>query len=286
MTTKLLPPSTILITGCSTGIGYQCAHHLHKMGYQVFATCRKAQDVERLNQEGIRCFQLDLADSESINTGLQAVLEASNGKIDALFNNGAFGLPGAVEDLSRAAMEYQFQTNVFGTQELTNLVIPIMRKQGYGRVIYNSSILGFAAMQYRGAYNASKFAIEGFADTLRLEVKKDNIQISIIQPGPIISDFRKNAFSQFKRWITIEGSAHQGSYQAMVDRLETVGPSAPFTLGPEAVTKAVLHALQSRRAKIRYRVTVPTIAFALLKRILPNRILDLLLIKAGGDGKR
>ena len=286
MTQKLLPPSIILITGCSTGIGYQCAQQLQQMGYQVIATCRKAEDVNRLKEEGFNCYQLDLADSQSIHSALELILEATNGKIDALFNNGAFGLPGAVEDLSRSAMEYQFQTNVFGTQELTNLIIPIMRNQGYGRVIYNSSILGFAAMQYRGAYNASKFAIEGFADTLRLEVKQDNIQISLIEPGPIISDFRKNAFMQFKQWITIEGSAHQENYQSMVNRLETVGPSAPFTLGPEAVTKSVIHALQSKQAKIRYRVTVPTIAFAFLKRLLPNRLLDLLLIKAGGDGKR
>lgn len=283
---KLYPPATIMITGCSSGIGYHCAHHLKKMGYQVIATCRQADDAQRLTSEGLTCFQLDLADSHSIQTGLKTALQFSDGKIDALFNNGAFGLPGAVEDLSREAMEYQFQTNVFGTQELTNSVIKIMRQQGHGKVIYNSSILGFAAMQYRGAYNASKFAIEGFADTLRLEVKSDNIQISLIEPGPILSDFRKNAYKQFTRWIDKEHSAHYKNYQAMIDRLETEGPSAPFTLGPEAVTECVVHALQTPRAKIRYRVTVPTKVFAYLKRLLPNRVLDLLLIKAGGDGKR
>ncbi|WP_019555976.1 SDR family NAD(P)-dependent oxidoreductase [Thiomicrorhabdus arctica] len=286
MTTHSPSSTKILITGCSTGMGYHCAKRLHSMGYQVIATCRKEEDVKRLNEDGLTCLQLDLADSQSIHSGLHQALLISQGKIDLLFNNGAFGLPGAVEDLSREAMEYQFQTNVFGTQELTNLVVPIMRKQGGGKIIYNSSILGFAAMQYRGAYNASKFAIEGFADTLRLEVKKDNIQVSLIEPGPIISDFRKNAFEQFKRWIPQQGSAHQASYIAMLARLETVGPSAPFTLGPEAVTKCVLHVLQKQKPKIRYRVTVPTIAFAILKRLLPNRVLDLLLIKAGGDGKR
>lgn len=286
MKRSLLPPSSVLITGCSTGIGYHCAQTLHKMGYQVIATCRDLEDVERLTQSGLTCFQLDLADSESIRSGLEKALEATNGKIDALFNNGAFGLPGAVEDLSREAMLHQFQTNVFGTQELTNAVVKIMRRQGHGKILYNSSILGFAAMQYRGAYNASKFAIEGFADTLRLEVKRDNIQVSLIEPGPILSDFRKNAYEQFKRWIKMEGSAHQAQYQSMIDRLETVGPSAPFTLGPEAVSDCVIHALQKPLAKIRYRVTVPTKAFAILKRILPNRWLDRLLIKAGGDGKR
>ncbi len=286
MTNKSPPPSTVLITGCSTGIGYQCAQQLHKMDYQVIATCRKEQDVQRLNKQGIFCIQLDLACSQSIKTAVTLILKQSQGRIDALFNNAAFGLPGAVEDLSREAMEYQFQTNVFGTQELTNLIVPIMRQQGGGKIIYNSSILGFAAMPYRGAYNASKFAIEGFADTLRLEVKQDNIQVSLIEPGPIISDFRKNAFIQFKQWINMETSAHQQNYQAMLSRLETEGSSAPFTLSPEAVTKCVIHALQSQRAKIRYRVTVPTIVFSLLKRLLPNRLLDILLSKAGGDGKR
>ncbi len=141
-------------------------------------------------------------------------------------------------------------------------------------------------MQYRGAYNASKFAIEGLADTLRLELKQTHIQISLIEPGPILSDFRKNAFAQFLQWINKDQSAHHTQYQAMIDRLETVGPSAPFTLGPEAVSKCVLHALESKQAKIRYRVTVPTKVFAILKRLLPNRWLDLLLIQAGGDGKR
>ena len=284
--TKIFPPGNILITGCSSGIGYQCAKQLHEMGYKVIATCRQQADVTRIKSEGITCIQLDLANSQSIELALKRILLETDGKIDALFNNGAFGLPGAVEDLSRQAMEYQFQTNVFGTQELTNAVVKIMRKQGYGKILYNSSILGFAAMQYRGAYNASKFAIEGFADTLRLEIKQDNIQVSLIEPGPILSDFRKNAFEQFKRWISIDDSAHKEKYQAMVSRLETVGPSAPFTLGPEAVTKCVIHALQNNKAKIRYRVTVPTIVFAYLKRMLPTRWLDFLLIKAGGDGKR
>lgn len=286
MKCSLLPPSRILITGCSTGIGYHTAHTLNKMGYRVIATCRKAEDVKRLRKEGLNCYLMDLADSDSIRSGVEQVLQATDGKIDALFNNGAFGLPGAVEDLSREAMLHQFQTNVFGTQELTNAVVKIMRQQGHGKILYNSSILGFAAMQYRGAYNASKFAIEGFADTLRLEVKRDNIQVSLIEPGPILSDFRKNAYEQFKRWIKVEGSAHQANYQAMIDRLETVGPSAPFTLGPEAVSDCVIHALQKPQAKIRYRVTVPTKVFAVLKRLLPNRWLDRLLIKAGGDGKR
>ena len=283
---KLAPPASILITGCSTGIGYHCAHHLQQLGYQVIASARTLEAVQRLQEEGLQSVQIDLADPKSITQGLNEALTLTGGTLDALFNNGAFGLPGAVEDLNRDAMRYQFETNVFGTQELTNQVVKVMRQQGHGKILYNSSILGFAAMQYRGAYNASKFAIEGFADTLRLELKTTGIEVSLIEPGPILSDFRKNAFAQFKRWIDKDNSAHHAQYQAMINRLETVGPSAPFTLGPEAVTDCVVHALQSQRAKIRYRVTVPTKVFAILKRLLPTTVLDRLLIKAGGDGKR
>lgn len=276
---------TILVTGCSSGIGYHAAKTLSQKGYQVIATCRQEEDVARLNQEGLTCVQMDLADSASIQTAVQLIL-AIHPVIDVLFNNAAFGLPGAVEDLSRDALRFQFETNVFGTQELTNHIIPVMRAQRYGKIVYNSSILGFAAMQYRGAYNASKFAIEGLADTLRLELKADNIQVSLIEPGPISSNFRANAYTQFKRWIQPDQSAHQKNYQAMINRLETVGPSAPFTLGPEAVTNKLEAIINSHRPAARYRVTVPTIVFAWLKRFLPSRWLDFLLIKAGGDGKR
>lgn len=276
----------ILITGCSSGIGYHAAQHLHQLGHQVIATCRDPKEVTRLTQEGLTCFQLDLASSESIHLAVDQILQYSHHKIDLLFNNGAFGLPGAVEDLSRDAMRYQFETNVFGTQELTNLIIPIMRAQGQGKIVYNSSILGFAAMPYRGAYNASKFAIEGFADTLRLELKPDNIQVSLIEPGPITSEFRNNAYAQFKHWIQHKPSAHAQNYDAMIKRLETVGPAAPFTLNPDAVTKCILDILKKEHPKIRYRVTFPTQLFAFLKRLLPTSLLDILLIKAGGDGKR
>lgn len=276
----------IFITGCSTGIGLDALSTLHKQGYSVIGSCRKQQDVEKLIVQGFNCIQLDLAESNSVESAVSELKQLTDNKIDVLFNNGAFGLPGAVEDLSREAMQFQFNTNVFGTQQLTNLIVPIMRKNGGGKIVYNSSILGFAAMQYRGAYNASKFAIEGFADTLRLEVKQDNIHVSLIQPGPIISNFRTNAFAQFKHWIHPENSTHQQSYQAMVSRLDSPESKAPFVLKAEAVTQALIHIIEHKRPKIRYPITIPTKVFAWLKRILPARILDTLLIKAGGDGKR
>lgn len=273
------PSKTILITGCSTGIGYATAAELKKRGHHVIATARKAEDVSRLQQEGFSAIQLDLADSNSIHQAVGLAVELTGGKIDALFNNGAFGQPGAVEDLSRDVLRFQFETNLFGTHELTNLIIPLMRKQGHGRIIYNSSILGLVAMTYRGAYNASKFALEGLADTLRLELYGTNIHISLIEPGPILSDFRKNSFALYKKNIDPAHSHHKLIYQAMEARLQKEGAAAPFTLPAVAVSEKVIHALEARRPKMRYYVTFPTYLFAFLKRILPMSWLDALLRK-------
>lgn len=228
---------------------------------------------------------MDLDDSDSIHQAVQATLNITGGKLYALFNNAAFGLPGAVEDLSRDALRAQFETNLFGTLELTNLVIPVMRKQGEGRIIQNSSILGLTAFPFRGAYNASKFALEGITDTLRMELKGTGIQVSLIEPGPITSRFRDNAYLAYQRYIDNNSSVHRKAYESMEIRLKTQGPVAPFTLPPEAVLKRVIHALESPRPKIRYYVTFPTYLFATLKRILPHWMLDAALIKASGGGK-
>ena len=277
---------SILITGCSSGIGRYVAEGLKQRGYQVFATARKPADVDSLKKQGFDALQLDLDDSDSIHSAVDELLSQTDGKLDALFNNGAYGLPGAVEDLSRDALRAQFETNVFGWIELTNRIIPVMRQQGHGRIIKNSSVLGFAAMPYRGAYNASKFAIEGFTDTLRQELVGSNIHISLVQPGPIISQFRANAYKAFQQFIKTENSVHQAQYDSMIARLNKQGPAAPFTLGPEAVLKRVIHALESPKPKIRYYVTFPTYLFGYLKRFLSYRMMDRLLIKAGGGGKR
>ncbi len=277
---------SILITGCSSGIGLCVARGLKERGYRVFATARKEGDVLRLREEGLYCSQLDLNDSLSIRNCVKKILTETGGSLDALFNNGAFGLPGAVEDLSREALRAQFETNVFGWMELTNLLIPVMRKQRYARIIQNSSVLGFAAMPYRGAYNASKFAIEGFTDTLRQELFDTHIKISLIEPGPIVSRFRANALQAFEKYIDTENSAHRSQYEAMLDRLNKEGPAAPFTLGPEAVLDRVIHALESPRPKIRYYVTFPTYLFGYLKRFLSDRLMDRILHHAGGGGKR
>lgn len=270
---------TILITGCSTGIGYCTAHYLKNRGHHVIVTARKPEDLARLSAEGFSAVALDLTNSASIYEAVAQTLTITQGRLDALFNNAAFGQPGAVEDLSRDVLRQQFETNLFGTHELTNLLIPVMRQQGQGRIIYNSSILGLVAMTYRGAYNASKFALEGLADTLRLELHGSHISISLIEPGPILSDFRKNSLACYTANIAAEQSVHRATYQKMLARLNKEGPAAPFTLPPEAVAKKVAHALESQHPKVRYYVTFPTYLFAFLKRILPVVWLDWLLRK-------
>ena len=272
---------SVLITGCSSGIGECVAFGLHERGYRVFASVRNAGDRAVFQQAGIECLVLDYADPASIRSAVEQVLEQTGGHLYALFNNGAYGQPGACEDLSREAMRQQFETNVFGWMELTNLLLPVMRAQGYGRIIQNSSILGFAAMPMRGAYNASKFAIEGFSDTLRLELAGTDIHVSLIEPGPVESRFRANAYRAFQQHIEVENSVHRERYQKMIQRFETSGNVQPFTLPPEAVLKRVVHALESRQPKIRYPVTVPTYLFAWLKRVLSDRMLDRILRRVG-----
>ena len=276
---------TVLITGCSSGIGYCVAKGLKQRGYHVIATARKQQDVEQLISEGFDSVQLDLADSHSVQHAFKSIMQNNDGHLYALFNNGAFGLPGAVEDLTRESLQHQFDTNVFGWLELTNLAIPVMRQQGFGRIIQNSSVLGFVAMPFRGAYNASKYAIEGLSDTLRLELKDTNIFISLIEPGPITSKFRANAVKELQQHIDIDNSVHREKYLGVLARLNKKGPAAPFTLPPEAVLKRVIAALESKKPKPRYYVTFPTYLFATLKRLLSHRQMDYLLAKAGGDGK-
>ena len=277
---------SILITGCSTGIGYCVAHGLQQRGHQVIASCRQQQDVDRLQQEGLTCIQLDLNNSSSIESALEQTIEITGGTLDALFNNGAYGMAGAVEDLSREALREQFETNLFGWVELTNLILPMMREQGHGRVIYNSSVLGFIAFPYRGAYSASKFALEGLVDTLRMELDGSGISLSLIEPGPIKSDFRANAQKAFKKHIDSSNSYHQQNYQAMQERFNKPGNSTGFTLGPEAVLERVIHALESNNPKPRYYVTKPTYLFGYLKRFLSTRQIDRLMLKVSDGGKR
>ena len=269
---------SILITGCSSGIGYYCAKKLRSDGYRVFATARNPKDVDRLLSKGLESFQLDLNDSASIADAVKEVKRRTNGSLFALFNNGAYGQPGAVEDLRRDVLRAQFETNVFGTHELTMRILPMMRKQGYGRIIQNSSVLGFVSLRFRGAYNASKYALEGLSDTLRLELKGSDIYVTLIEPGPIHSDFRKNALQKFLQNIDRENSVFKTEYRKKLEALQS-DKDAPFTLSEDAVYRAVKKALEDPVPKARYRVTAPTTFFWYLKRLLPTRTLDAILRK-------
>ena len=270
---------SILITGCSTGIGLCVAQGLQDRGYRVFATARKKEDVNKLNTMGLESLQLDLDDSQSIQTAVQEILKRTDGTLYALFNNGAYGQAGAVEDLTRDVLRQQFETNVFGWHELTNLVLPVMLKQGYGRIIQNSSVLGFVSLKFRGAYSASKYAIEGLTDTLRQELMGTSIFISLVEPGPIESEFRKNSFAMYKKNINKKNSRFISEYTATEERLSKEGPAVPFTLPAEAVLKKVIHALESKNPKPRYYVTFPTYLFGYLKRFFSTRLMDKLLNK-------
>ncbi len=268
----------VLITGCSSGIGYCVAKGLRERGYQVFASARKSEDIKRLQAEGFKTLQLDLADAHSVEAAVQELLLRTNGELYAVFHNGAYGQAGALEDISRHVLEEQFATNVFGWHQLTNLLLPMFRQRNEGRIIYNSSLLGFVSLPFRGPYNASKHAIEGLADTLRLELADTDIKVILIEPGPVTSLFRQNALQSLRANVNIEQSVHRLKYQGAIRRLEKPGPAAPFTLPPEAVLKKVIHALESPKPLIRYRVTFPSHLFWLLRRLLPTYWLDQVLL--------
>lgn len=273
---------TILITGCSSGIGYDTAHGLLKRGWRVFATCRKAEDCVRLESEGLASFVLDYNDPDSISAAVNETLSRTGGTLNAVFNNGAFGSPGLLEDLPVEALRANFETNFFAQHDLTQRLIPVFRKQGHGRILMNSSILGFIALPWRGAYNSTKFAMEGWADTLRLEMTGTGIHVILIEPGPITSDIRQNSIPHFEKWIDVESSARSQDYEnRFKPRLyDESGTPDKFQLPASAVTKVVHDALTQTNPKPRYRVTTPTKLMAVLKRVLSARMLDRVLLRA------
>lgn len=272
---------SILITGCSSGIGYDAAHTLHKRGWRVFATCRSEVDCERLRAEGLESLRLDYQDENSIAETITEVLERTGGTLDALFNNGAYAIPAAVEDLSRDALRDIFETNVFGQIDLANRLLPTMRAQGHGRIIHNSSVLGFISTPFRGSYCSTKFALEALTDAQRLEHRDSPIEFILIEPGPIPTDFRINAAKQFEKWIDWK-NAHRREYyeNTVIKRLyDTSGKKDFSELPVSAVTNKLIHALESKRPKPRYYVTASTYIADILRRFLPTRMLDWVLAR-------
>ncbi|MCA0908771.1 SDR family NAD(P)-dependent oxidoreductase [Ruegeria marisrubri] len=269
---------SILITGCSSGIGLDAAHGMRARGWRVFASCRQQRDCDRLRAQGFESPRIDYTDTESIRSGLSYVLEATGGSLDALFNNGAHGLPGAVEDVPTDGLRHIFETNVFGWHELTRQVIPVMREQGHGRIVQCSSVLGLVAFPWRGAYVATKYAIEGLTDTLRLELRDTDIYVALIEPGPITSKLREKAIPMFEKYIDWENSANREKYEgSLLKRLyESNGPDR-FELPASAVTDKLAHAVEARRPRPRYYVTTPTYIAGMLRRILSTNATDRIL---------
>lgn len=271
---------SILITGCSSGIGYDAAHGLAKRGWRVFATCRAEVDCKRLRAEGLESFTLDYDDEASISGAVAEVLKRTGGTLDALYNNGAYALPGALEDLPRAGLRAIFETNLLGYHDLTRQIIPVMRAQGHGRIINCSSVLGLVAIKWRGAYVATKFALEGLSDTLRLELRGTAIHVSLLEPGPITAKIRVNAIPHFEKWIDWKKSPMADEYRdSLVPRLyEDRGPD-PFELPASAVTRKLVLALESKKPRARYYVTTPTYLMGAFRRFLPTAALDWMLSK-------
>ena len=270
----------VLITGCSSGIGRATAELLNQQGYNVIATARKATDVDSLEQAGFTSFELDMASSDSIREAVKRVRVLFGDELDVVFHNAAYGQPGALEDLPTDAFRAQFESNLFGIHELTRILLPPMIKRGKGRIILNSSVLGFVAMPYRGAYNASKFALSGWADTLRLEMRGTGIDVVLLEPGPINTRFRANAYEAFKRNIKPEDSRHARTYEQLIKNFQAASSPSRFAMSSEETAAVVLKAVRADKPRVHYGVTFPTHLFRLLKKILPSRWLDWILSRS------
>lgn len=270
---------SILITGCSSGIGFACATQLKQRGYRVFASARKAEDVKKLTALGLESVQLDINDAESMRRALTEITQATGGTLDALFNNAGYVQAGAIEDLDRKTHRQQFETNVFGPMELIQLVLPIMRKQGYGRIIQNSSLLGIVTLPFCGAYNASKFALEGYSLSLRQELRDTNIHVSLLNPGPVTSQLRDNAFKRYVDSLQQQPSAHKQVYMAMEESY--FGPKAKdkphYSDSPDLVVKSLLKALTSQNPKAHYYVGLPAKLLVCLHDWLPESWMEKIL---------
>lgn len=265
---------SIVITGASSGIGWAAAVHMKARGWRVLATARRKADLDRLAHEaGVEALELELSDANSIAACAKSALERTGGRVDALFNNGAYGQVGAVEDLTPDVLRQQLDVNLVGTHDLTRRLIPSMRANGWGRIVQCSSVLGLVSGPYRGAYCASKFALEGLSDAMRLELAGSGIDVVLIEPGPIRSKFVATALANFRLTVDIDSSVHRETYLARLKAMEAGGKQA-FKLEPEAVVEKLVHALEARRPKLRYYVTTPTYLAAALKRVLPMRLLD------------
>lgn len=270
--------TNIVITGCSTGIGLATAEYLKDKFVRVYPTAREMEDVIKLKELGFEnAMQLDVTKAQHIADVIEAVLD-KEGKIDAWFNNAGFGQPGAIEDIETKVLKEQFETNLFGLHECTRQIIPVMRKQGYGKIIQHSSVLGIISLFGRGSYNASKYAIEGLTDTLRLELKDTNIYPVLLNTGPISSHFRQTAVKKLQENVDIEHSVFAEKYQQSING---TGKKVPFNEEAVSVAKVVHKIILTDKPKPRYYITKATYLLGYLKRVLSTTLLDRVLLKIG-----
>jgi NAD(P)-dependent dehydrogenase (short-subunit alcohol dehydrogenase family) len=274
-----MPAPSVLVTGCSSGIGLATARLLKARDWQVVASARRPDDVARLKAEGFAAVRLDVSDTASLKRALEEVHALTGGRLEALVNNAGVAMPGAVEDLTPEVLREQFDTNFFGLVEVTRLVLPGMRREGRGRIVMVSSILGRVAMPWRGAYNASKFALEGITDTLRLELRGSDIHVSLVNPGPVKSRFRDNSLANFDAKVDAAASPHRARYTRLRAETGARKDDQPFTVGPEAVAAKIARALESPRPRARYYVTLPAYALSAARCILPTAWLDAVLAR-------
>jgi short-subunit dehydrogenase len=270
---------SVLITGCSSGIGRATAEQLRSRGWKVFVTARKTEDLQSLEKSGFKAISLDVTSSSSIELAVEQVLDVNGGKIGALVNNAGFGMPGAIQDLSRDAMRQQFEVNVFGLQELTNRLIPIFREQGYGRIVNISSVVGRLSLPFMGIYSASKFALEAISDAQRVELSPDSISVSLVEPGPIRTKFSTNCAGKGEDLLNVDDSKFSGAYKQYFEKRRSGGMSEDrFRLPPEAVARKIIDALESSNPKIRYKVTFPAYAGDWAARFVPASLIDRVMI--------
>ncbi len=276
----LIQAKTAVVTGSSTGIGRATARMLKADGWRVLGTVRKQPDADALQEEGIEPLMMDAADTASVARAADQVRTRCRDGLGALVNNAGIGLTGAMEDFQRDDFRRQFEINVFGMQEFTNLLLPAFLDQRRGRIVYMSSILGKVAIPFTGLYAASKFAMEGMADALRVELTGTGVAVSIVEPGPIESEFRRTAVREALSSVLERDSRFSAVYDREIRRREDAPQSEKaFMLPPEAVARKVRHALTSPRPRIRYPVTVPAHAGVFLKRVLPDRVVDAILAR-------
>ena len=268
----------ILITGCSSGIGKNVAITLHNKGWRVFATCRSKTDCTFFTKLGIESFPLDLLKEESINCAVNLVKQKTKSQLDVLFNNGAYAIPGAIQDIPRSAMREIFEVNVFGQIDLINRCIPLMMNSDYPKIINCSSVLGFISLPYRGLYSATKYSIEALTDALRRENYDSKIKFVLIQPGPINTDIKKKSIKHFEKWIDWKKSIHQKTYEnKVIKRLYDNNYKDSFNsyeLQPDEVTKILINVLNTKKPKARYKITIQTKIAQIMIKLLPTNTLD------------